>query len=62
MSDEFIIEFTRIGNFVKVIAVCTTTFQETSIVGDPKYSDEYLSNLAIRKLKNLLVQKNNNNS
>ena len=49
-SDGFIIEFIKMGNYVKVSAVCTKTGVETSIVGDPKASKKELEDLAVKKL------------
>ncbi len=49
-SEEIIVEFINIGNFVKVTAVCVKTGREVSIVGDPKASKAELQALAVKKL------------
>ena len=53
-NEEFIVEFYQVGQAVKVTAMDTKTLTEVSIVGDPKYSRDHLTNLAIRKLKYVL--------
>lgn len=53
-NQEFIIEFYQLGNSVKVSAIDPVTLKEASIVGDPKYSRDHLTNLAIKKLKYVL--------
>ena len=50
MSDQVIIEFTQLGNAMKVTAVCLRTGIEASIVGDPKAPQERLIQLAKQKL------------
>jgi len=48
---NIIIEFTPVGNAVKVSAVCEDSGREVSIVGDPKAGKTELEMLAVRKLK-----------
>jgi len=57
MSDddqEAIIEFRRVGNVLKVIAVDPVSGTEVSMVGDPRYSQQELGRLAARKLRYVL--------
>ncbi|SDD60588.1 MULTISPECIES: DUF6898 family protein [Kordiimonas] len=49
--DNVIIEFIRVGNSVRVSAVCTRTGREVQIVGDPRASKQELEAVAIRKLR-----------
>jgi hypothetical protein len=51
---DVIIEFHRVGAFVKVSAVDTETYTEVSIVGDPARGEEALKRAAIRKLEYIL--------
>ncbi len=55
---EVIIEFYRVGAFVKVSAVDTATLTEVSIVGDPACGDEALKRAVVRKLEYVLARKN----
>ena len=48
---EVIIEFYRVGAFVKVSAVDTATFIEVSIVGDPACGEEALKRAVLQKLE-----------
>jgi len=48
---DVIIEFTQMGNSVRVCAVCSRTGTEVAIVGDPRASKRELEALAIRKLR-----------
>jgi len=54
---EYLLEFRRIGNSVKVSAIDSITAQEVSIVGPADIGQEELSRVAIRKLK-YVMQKN----
>ena len=54
---EVIIEFYRVGAFVKVSAVDTATFTEVSIVGDPACGDEALKRAVVRKLEYVLERR-----
>ncbi len=47
---EVIIEFYRVGAFVKVSAVDTATLTEVSIVGDPACGEETRKRAVVRKL------------
>jgi hypothetical protein len=55
---EVIIEFYRVGAFVKVSAVDTATLTEVSIVGDPACGEEILKRAVVRKLEYVLARKN----
>ncbi len=55
---EVIIEFYRVGAFVKVSAVDTATFIEVSIVGDPACGEEALKRAVLQKLEYVLERKN----
>lgn len=50
-SNDIIIEFIRVGNAVRVSAICAKTGKEVSIVGDPRASQKELETIAVRKLK-----------
>ncbi|NVJ69271.1 MAG: hypothetical protein HWE08_02880 [Alphaproteobacteria bacterium] len=50
-SGDVIIEFIRIGNAVRVSAVCSHTGREVQIVGDPRASQKELEALAVKKLQ-----------
>ncbi len=54
---EVIIEFYRVGAFVKVSAVDTATFTEVSIVGDPACGEEALKRAVVRKLEYVLERR-----
>ncbi len=51
---EVIIEFHRVGAYVKVSAIDPVTYTEVSIVGDPAASEERLTRTAVRKLERAL--------
>jgi len=50
MKDDAIIEFTQVGNAMKVTAICLRTGIEASIVGDPNAPQSRLIQLAKQKL------------
>jgi hypothetical protein len=50
-EEGVILEFFRVGRYVKVSAVDTKTGVEVSIVGDPRQGEETLKRTAIRKLQ-----------
>ncbi len=54
---EVIIEFYRVGTFVKVSAVDTATFIEVSIVGDPTRGEEALKRAVLQKLEYVLERR-----
>ncbi len=54
---EVIIEFYRVGAFVKVSAVDTATFIEVSIVGDPTRGEEALKRAVLQKLEYVLERR-----
>jgi hypothetical protein len=53
-DSRVIIEFHRVGAYVKVSAIDPATFTEVSIVGDPKAGEELLTRTAVRKLEHVL--------
>lgn len=54
---DFLIEFVRIGNSVKVSAIDPATGIEASITGPANSSDAQLSGNAIAKLRYVLARK-----
>ena len=56
---EVIIEFYRVGAFVKVSAVDTATLTEVSIVGDPTCGEEALKRAVLQKLDYVLERRRN---
>ncbi len=53
-SDSFIVEFIQIGTSVKVSAVDPVSGREVSIVGPATATRDYLSRVAVNKLKYVL--------
>ena len=51
---EALIEFHRVGAYIKVSAVDPDTLTEVSIVGDPAAGEEALTRTAVRKLDYVL--------
>lgn len=51
---EYLIEFNRIGAYVKVSAIDPITNTEVSVVGDARASDIELKRVAVRKLEYVL--------
>lgn len=47
---EILLEFQRIGEYVKVTAINAATLREVSIVGSPRASEAELTRLVLRKL------------
>jgi hypothetical protein len=58
-ENRVIIEFIRVGSYVKVSAVDPLSMVEVSIVGNPASGEAILKRTAIRKLKYVLEKKNN---
>ncbi len=56
-KQQYFIEFHQVGRFVKVTAIDPVTRLEVSIVGDPSATQNYLSNVAIKKLQYVLNKK-----
>ena len=54
---EVILEFHRVGAYVKVSAVDTVTLTEVAIVGDPAAGEAALKQAAIRKLDYVLARR-----
>ncbi len=48
---EVLLEYHRVGAYVKVSAIDPATQTEVSIVGDPKRSEAELARVALNKLK-----------
>ena len=61
-ENKVIIEFVRVGAYVKVSAVDPLTMVEVSIVGNPATGESMLKRTAIRKLKYVLEKKTNKNT
>ena len=53
-ESEVLIEFYRVGGYVKVSAVDPRSYTEVCIVGDPQAGEEMLTRMAVRKLKRVL--------
>lgn len=51
MAEDVIVEVIRIGNMLKVSAICTKTGREVSIAGDPKAPRVQLEKIAVNKLR-----------
>ena len=54
---EYLLEFRRIGKYVKVSVLDPVTAEEVSIVGDAAASQEELTRIAVRKLEYVLNKK-----
>ncbi len=53
---NIIIEFTPVGNSVKVSAICEDSGRKVSIVGDRNAGKTELEMLAVRKLKYVMAK------
>ena len=53
---EVLIEFRRVGKYVKVSAVDPVSLTEVSIVGDPKVGEKRLKRIAVQKLDYVLAR------
>lgn len=51
---EVLLEFQRIGNAVKVVAMDPETLVEVTIMGPPGAGEEALTRIAVRKLEYVL--------
>ena len=56
-DERVIIEFVKVGAYVKVSAIDPTTRVEVSIVGDPLVSQAKLEQTAVQKLKYVLSKR-----
>jgi len=56
-NSRIIIEFIKVGAYVKVSAIDPVSLFEVSIVGDPSASRNTLEQIAIKKLKLVLSKK-----
>ena len=54
LDKRVIVEFVKVGAYVKVSAIDPTTKVEVSIVGDPSMSQTTLERTAVQKLKYVL--------
>ncbi|MDA0366820.1 MAG: hypothetical protein O3C65_11510 [Proteobacteria bacterium] len=54
---NYLIEFYRIGAYVKVSIIDPATNIEASIVGDPRASEAELTRVAVRKLEYVMKKK-----
>ncbi|MBM3504835.1 MAG: hypothetical protein FJX65_13295 [Alphaproteobacteria bacterium] len=59
---RYLIEFHRVGLYVKVSAIDPETNIEASIVGDPRATEAELERLAVRKLEYVLAKKRGDGS
>ncbi len=53
---EVLFELQTVGNYVRVIAVDTGTNTEITMVGDPRYGEELLKRIAMRKLRYVIAK------
>ncbi len=53
-EEGVIVEFTRLGAFVKITAIDTVTMREVSVMGSPRVPQKQLADLAVRKLRYVL--------
>ncbi len=54
---EYLVEFHRVGNAIKVSALDPVSNTEVSIVGDPAASQDELTRIAVQKLEYVLAKK-----
>ncbi len=52
-----LIEFVRVGAYIKVMAVDPVSYEEVSIVGDPKTPGSTLAREAVKKLEYVLARR-----
>ena len=57
VNQEVLIEFRRVGAYVKVSAVDPRTLTEVAIVGDPAAGEAALTQAAVRKLEYVMSRK-----
>jgi hypothetical protein len=53
-NEEFLLEFTRVGNFLKAVALDPVTGTEVSVVGPANGGRQMLARTAVAKLKYVL--------
>lgn len=61
-DDDIIIEFNRVGAYVKVTAVDPVSLMEATIVGPASSSPEILKRTAVQKLMYLISKRNEGGS
>jgi hypothetical protein len=52
-GENVIIEFIRMGRYVKVTAVDVITHEEVCLIGDARHTQEYLKQMAVKKLRRM---------
>ena len=57
VNHEVLIEFRRVGSYVKVSAIDPVTLIEVAIVGDPAAGEAALKQAAVRKLAYVMSRK-----
>jgi hypothetical protein len=53
---DVLIEFYRVGRYVKVSAIGPRTYTEVCTIGDPAAGEERLSRIAVQKLKRAFMR------
>ncbi|MGH1353229.1 MAG: DUF6898 family protein [Methyloligellaceae bacterium] len=56
VKGEVLIEFTPVGNSVKVVAIDVTTGVEITLIGSTSVSQNDLKRLAVRKLERRIAE------
>lgn len=56
-EEDFLLEFRRMGQYMKVIAIDAQTGTEASIMGPANTSQSELSRLAVQKLRYVLKRR-----
>ena len=56
-ESEVLLEYRRVGAYVKVSAIDPATRTEVSIVGDPARSEAELARVAVSKLRYVLAKR-----
>ncbi|WP_132938201.1 DUF6898 family protein [Varunaivibrio sulfuroxidans] len=54
---EILFEFQRVGQALRITAIDAQSGTEVVMVGDPRYSQEMLKRMAVRKLEYVLSKK-----
>ncbi len=55
-DNRVIVEFIKVGNYIKVSAVDPVSLLEVSIVGDPASGEELLKRTALNKLRYVMAK------
>jgi hypothetical protein len=56
MAGDYLVEFTVIGEQVKVTAIDPVSMREVSIVGSARYSKQMLARQAVKKLRYVMAK------